>query len=289
MDILLLDIRHGLRALVRQPVFTLVAVLLLALGVGATTAVFSVVNAVMIRPLPYQEPARLVAITSLQKSNARISASIVGTDIDAYRQQTHSLSAVAAFTFTELPIRVGQRAFSPTTALVDPEFLPTLGVAPAMGQNFKSMSPPTPDPSVVISDRLWRNAFQADPAAVGQTISVNGDPFTVIGVLPSTFQFPRSDAAYSSEPVDLLLTAASFSGFPKNFRNWFGVGRLASGVSLAQAQTEFSAFAASASVVTGESGFTTRLAPLGEETARASRPALLAVLGISAVLLLIAI
>jgi putative ABC transport system permease protein len=243
----------------------------------------------MLRPLPYQDPARLVAITAANQSTGRITAGIVGTDVDAWRPQSRALSSMAAFTFTELPIRVGDRAFSPTTALVDPEFLPTLGITPALGQHFAIVSPAKADPGVIITDRLWRTAFGADPNAIGRPVNVTGAAFTLIGVLPPTFQFPRSDAAYSPEPVDLLLTAASFTGFPKASRNWFGIGRLGPGVSLAQAQAEMATFAGTLTSTPAERDWKVRLVPLGAETARASRPAVLVVMGISIVLLVIAV
>ena len=283
------DVRFGIRLLMTHRQFTAVAVLVLALGIGVSTAVFSVVNAVLLRPLPYYEPERLVAITSEFHGATAVRAVPVVplTDVAEWRVRTMMFSSMGAFAYTELPMRVGNRAFSPVTALMDPQFLPTLGVPLATGSYFDldGRNPMT----AIISHALWVDAFGADPEAVGRGVVIDGEPYVIRGVLAQGFQFPRSDASYFTEPVDLLLLSASFEGFPQRSRQWFGIARLAPGVALPQAEEELRAIAEGLSRSEQNGDYwSVRLAPLHEETTRSAREPLLIVLGISVVLLLIA-
>ncbi|MGH9593605.1 MAG: ABC transporter permease, partial [Bryobacteraceae bacterium] len=196
---------------------------------------------------------------------------------------------MSAFAYTRLPIRVGDQAFSPTTALVDPDLLSTIGVPPVLGRDFARGNPKAAQHSAIITHRLWLEAFHGDPAAVGRSFTVDGDLFTLIGVLPESFQIPRSDAAYDPTPVDMLMPAADMPGFPQSSPQWWGVGRLADGVTLAQANAEIAAAAPRMAERDAKlRGSSLHLSGLDEETTRKVRPALLIMLGISAVLLLIA-
>src|SRR5688572_19039518 len=139
MNALWQDVKFGMRLLVAQPRFSLVAILILALGVGTPTVVFSVVNATLLRPLPYDNPDRLVAIASVFRSPGNPDApgrTVALTEVDAWRKASRTLSSMGAFAYTNIPIRVGDQALSPVTAVPDPQFLPTLGVPLAMGSHF---------------------------------------------------------------------------------------------------------------------------------------------------------
>jgi predicted permease len=291
MDAFWQDLRYALRTLARKPGFTFVAVMILGLAIGATTAIFSVVNAVLLRPLPYKNPDRLVAVSALYRPGKtnRVIPAIVATELEQWAKETHTLAPLASFTFTALPVRVGNQAFYPTTALVDADLLTALGIAPLLGRNFDVVPGNAKDSSIILAHKLWMEAFGGDPAVVGKPIIVDGDPYTVVGVLPASFQFPRSDASYSSHDVEMLMPAKSFPNFPRTFRNWFAIGRLRPGVTLAQAQAEMQALA----LRTGEKSeegrdWSVQLDPLGAATSRSARRALLLILGISIVLLLIA-
>jgi putative ABC transport system permease protein len=288
MSALWQDLRFAVRSFAKQPGFTGLAVLILALGIGTTTAVFSVVNAVLLRPLPYVDPSRLVALTSVFRPNSenRPSRVVVLKDVERWRPQSKTIASMGAFAYTQLPIRVGQQAFSSVTALMDPEFLPTLGNPLAMG-TFFTPGNGAADPSAILSHRLWLDAFSADPAVVGKAVIVDGAAFTVRGVLRADFQFPRADASYFKKPVDLLLPSSSFLGFQPTSRQWFGIARLAPGVSLERAQAEMQGVATTLPDGTA-SDWSVRLTPLAEETTRSSRQSLLIVFGIAIVLLLIA-
>ncbi len=285
------DLRFGIRGLGAHPHFSIVAIFLLALGIGTTTAVFSVVNAVLLRPLPYHDPTRLVAVTSLYKSGStsRTSPVIVLADMAQWRKSTSSFASMGSFAYTQLPVRVGSQAFSPVTALMDPEFLPTLGRPLAMGAFFDATPRDGSDMSAIVSHGFWRTALEGDPAAIGRFIEVDGVPYVVRGVLDAEYQFPRSDASYFTKPVDLLIPSSSFEAFPARSRQWFGIARLEPDVSLQQAEAELQAVAEQQSRATaGPNLWSVKLAPLDQETTRRSRQALLVVLSISAVLLLIA-
>ncbi len=288
------DLRWALRSLWRSPSFTLGAGLVLALAVGTTTAVFSVVNAVLIRALPYPDPDRLVAVTSTYLPPGRPPeevATVALTDVERWRDaKPASIASMGAFAYTELPIRVGQQAFSPVTALVDPEFLPTLGIAPARGTMFPARGTPSADNSVIISHRLWTGAFGSSPDVIGRTISVDGEPLTVRGVMPEDFQFPRADVSYFAKPVDLIMPAAAFAGFPQDSRQWWGIARLRPQASLGRAREEMGTIArAVAEQVAADHGdWSATVAPLDQVTTRSSRPAVLVVLAIALVLLAIA-
>jgi putative ABC transport system permease protein len=282
------DVRVGIRALATDRRFTAIAVVVLALGIGVTTAVFSVVNAVLLRPLPYADPNRLVAITGMFKSAARTVPTpvIALTDLGRWRERATVFESMGAFAYTQLPIRVGDRPYSPITALMDPEFLPTLGRPLAAGTFFTRNEAPDTR-TAIVSHALWRDALNGDPDAVGRPIHVDGAPYVVRGILAADFQFPRSDASYSTAPVDLLMLSSALPGFPANSTQWFGIGRLKPAVTLAQAESELQAIAEG--LAAGADGFrSAQLAPLAEETTRRSRQALLVVLGIAIVLLLIA-
>jgi putative ABC transport system permease protein len=285
------DLRVAIRASAAHRRFTAIAVGVLALGIGVTTAVFSVVNAVLLRPLPYPNQERLVAVTGMFKTATRtVTSPVVAlTDMASWRQRAQSFESLGAFAYTQLPIRVGDRSFSPVTALMDPEFLPTLGTAMALGTFFEIGYAPGSDTSAIVSHALWQEAFGGDRAAIGRTISIDGEPYVLRGVLPADFQFPRSDASYFTKPVGLLLPAASYPGFPAASAQWFGIARLKPDVSVVQAQSELRliAEALSTNAESGESR-SVQLAPLADETTKRAREPLLIVMGISIVLLLIA-
>jgi putative ABC transport system permease protein len=291
IDAIWQDLRFGIRVVATQRQFTAVAVVVLALGIGVTAAVFSIVNAVLLRPLPYQDPERLVAMSSVLESSAsaRTSAVVPLTDVAEWRSRSQLFASMGGFAYTQLPMRVGNQSFSPVTALMDPQFLPTLGIPPAMGTYFAETPESGPDMTAIVSHALWGEALAADPSVIGRTITVDGAPYVVRGVLAADFQFPRSDASYFTRPVGLLLPSSSFEGFPAESRQWFSIARLAPDVTLAQAEAELQSIAEGlARGAPAGDRWSVRLAALDEATTRRARQPLQIVLGISIVLLLIA-
>jgi putative ABC transport system permease protein len=295
MDTLIEDLRFSLRTLARRPGFTAIAVLILGLAIGATTAIFSIVNAVILRPQPYFDPARLVAIEGLYqpaRKPARVVPAVVADDVTSWRRESRTMESMAAFSQTDLPARTPNGAFSPVIDLVDPQFLDTLGILPMLGHDFETRDPNVAEPSIIITHKFWQQAFNGDPAVVGKTINLDGSDMTVIGVLPPTFQTPRSDASYFDRDADLIMLAKNLESFQRSFRNWIAVGRLRPGVTLAQAQSELQAIANHAKAgrlaTQDDADWSVALDPLGKATAETSRQPLFLILGISIVLLLIA-
>ncbi|MBO0863072.1 MAG: ABC transporter permease [Chloracidobacterium sp.] len=182
------DLRYGLRMLRRNPGFTFVAVLTLALGIGANTAIFSVVNAVLLQSLPYRDPDRLVAASyyrGVAGDYARVE------DFQAWRDQAKAFEQIAAYRTDDADLTGNGEPERLTAATVSASLFATLGVAPALGRDF------TPEddtdggaPVVILSDGLWRRRFGGDPQVIGKAITLRGQSLTVIGIMPPGFRFP---------------------------------------------------------------------------------------------------
>jgi predicted permease len=186
------DVRHALRLMRRDPTFTLTALATLALGIGLTTAIFSVAYGVLWRPLPYREPERLLAVQVTQRAEAGVKtfSSFAPASYEALRQRVATFEALAAYSSIDAQL-TGRGEPRLVRALdVSPNFFTTLGVTPAFGRAFLTGGAAADDDrSAIVSDRLWRAALDADPAIVGRTVTVDGVPRTVVGVLPPEFSF----------------------------------------------------------------------------------------------------
>jgi putative ABC transport system permease protein len=186
------DVRYALRLLRRDPAFTVTALATLALGIGLNTAIFSVAYGVLWRPLPYQSPDRLVISSSSQQTATGVKTlwSWAPVTYEALRARVTTFDSLAAYASVDAPL-TGRGEPQQLHALdVSPNFFATLGVTPARGRVFLTGATATDDDrSVILSDRLWRSTFGADPAIVGQSITVNGVARTVVGVLSPDFSF----------------------------------------------------------------------------------------------------
>src|SRR4051812_45036100 len=188
MDTLWQDLRYAARALIRTPAFTIVAILTLALGVGANTAIFSVVNAMLLRPLPYPDSDKLVNVSNEGELGQMAMAY---PDVLDIRTGNSIFTALAAFTEQTYNFTGAgdPRELSGTQA--EPQLFKVLGVEPLMGRAFTDAE--TRAHVAVISHALWANAFASDPHVLGRTIQLDGEPYAVIGVMPAGFQFPNED------------------------------------------------------------------------------------------------
>jgi len=238
IDILLQDFRYTLRTLSRDRSFTLVAVLILALGIGANIAVFSVVSTLLLRPLPFTNPQQLVWIAP-PPTKCGMSCATYSTDAyDQFRTHTQSFQDVTgyfAFSGTDnLSLKLGGAPIPATSIDVIANFFQLLGIQPAMGRTFTADDARDgAAPVVVLTDAWWRRQFNADPAIIGKAFDMNGTQTTVIGVLPASFDF---GAVFSPGVKFDAITPLNLYGPPRDWGNIITmIGRLKPGVTLAQA------------------------------------------------------
>ncbi|HEY3707646.1 MAG TPA: ABC transporter permease [Terracidiphilus sp.] len=247
VDILLQDLKYTVRKLMRDPGFTVVAVLILALGIGANVAVFSVVNTLMLRPLPFPNAQELVWIAP-PPAKCGLSCATYSTDAyDEFRMGSRSYQDVTGyFAFStpgNLKLRIGNGAPVPATSIdVIQNFFSVLGVQPQMGRLFREEDGRNgAAPVVVLTDAWWRRQFNADPNIVGKAFDINGTQTTVIGVLPKTFDF---GAVFAPGTKVDALTPLNLYGPPRNWGNIITlIGRMKPGVTLGQAVQEAAAVA----------------------------------------------
>jgi len=191
MDTLLRDLRFALRMMLKHPGFTLVAALTLALGIGANTAIFSVVDGILLRPLPYADPERLSMVT-IDRSDLGPRFTLSEADFLILHEQMRSFESLAAIRTERLNLTGSGEPERVFAMWVTADFFSTLGVPPARGRAFvRNEDRPGTPPVAVVSDALWRQHFSADPGAIGRTITLNDQAFTVVGVMPPGFNFLR--------------------------------------------------------------------------------------------------
>src|SRR5882724_3248633 len=236
------DLRFGFRMLLKKPGFTLIAVFTIALGVGANTAIFSVVNAVLLNPLPFAEPERLIRIYGhlLATSQDNMSASV--PEFTDYREQTQCFEQIAGYDDFSANLTPTDGEPERVEALaVTPELFSVLKVTPRAGRVFLSEEAQDGhDDVVLISNELWRRRFGADPNVVGQKVTVNGLNNTVIGIMPEGFAFPRRTELWKP----LWFPAEQYDQQRRGSRGLEVIGRLKQNVSLRAAQAEMDNLAA---------------------------------------------
>lgn len=287
METLLQDIRYSLRMLRKSPSFTAVAVIALALGIGATSAIFSVVHAVLLRPLPFKDPARLVRIWGKYDAQGIPKNWISGPELLDLKEQSQSFEDISAYqsdgenlTGSGDPVRV-------KSASVNAGFFSILGIAPKQGRTFtEEEDQPGRERVALISDALWRNRFASDSALVGQTLGLGGNTYTVIGIMPPGFHFP--------DQADLWIPLAIDKADPGNRGN-HGlevVARLKPDVTPEQAQTDLTNIGATLEqrypINYANSGFGFYDVSMLDEIVGNIRPALFILLGAVGFVLLIA-
>jgi putative ABC transport system permease protein len=286
MESLLQDLRYGIRMLGKNPGFTLIAALTLALGIGANTAIFSVVDATVLRPLPYPESERLVMLWSTSKTpgGGRYGSSV--PDYREWREQNQVFEGLGAFWYGDFNLTGdNQNAERVQGAFVTANFFSVLGVAPALGRGFQSADEQFGQHQVVLlSYELWQRRYGGDPQLVGRVIKLGGVTHTVIGVMP------RGMAFLDNAPRPELWTPLSFAaGDNMATRNNYYlrlIGRLRPGVSIEQAQSDVNAIAERMKAEFGEVGGA--VVSLREQIIGDVRRALLVLLGAVAFVLLVA-
>ena len=246
------DVRHALRLMRRDPVFTVTAVTTLVLGIGLNTAIFSVAYGVLWRRLPYPDSDRLITISSAQQTPAgiRTFATWAPVSYEGLRSRVTTLDALAAYNPTDVELTGRGEPVQVPALQASPNFLATLGVSPALGRGFLTGNTTDDDQSVIVSDRLWRASFNADPAILGQSITVGGLPRIVVGVLPSNFSFRPVTRAGAETSADIFLPNR-WPGDTGTSAFLFLIGRMKPGVSQERAQAELTALANDSAVVPG--------------------------------------
>ena len=235
---ILQDLRYAIRALRKSPGFTLIAALTLALGVGANTAIFSVVNAVMLRPLPFAEPDRLVRIWESNVERGWPTFAVSHPNFLDFRAQADSFESMAAINNAGFTMTANGEAEVVLGLQVTATFLPTLKITPVLGRNFldEEDRPGGNTRVVLLGDGFWRRAFGADPTVVGRTITLNSQPYTIIGVLPASYRFGANG--------DMLAPLAPDPARHRADHRLSMIGRVAEGVSIDQARSQLETIAA---------------------------------------------
>ncbi len=289
------DIRYAGRTLLQNPGFTLVVVAALALGIGANTAIFSVVNAVLLRPLPYPQPDRLMQIWNTG-TPGETSEWVSYPDYLDIRRQQKSFEELALYRFWLFSLTSGAEPQSLMGAYVSPSLFQVLKVQPSLGRAFaRDEDQAGRNQVVLLSHARWQKSFQSDPHIVGQTVRMNGKPLTVIGVMPAGFNFPRVSpdisTAVTATSIDVWLP---FSDEQKSqdrgSRNFSVVGRLRESVTLAQARSDLGGIGQhlAEQFPAADRGTTITAAGINEHLSKSIRPALLVLLAAIGLVLLIA-
>ncbi len=225
MESLMQDVRYGWRMLAKSLGFTAVAVLTLALGIGASTAIFSVVDTVLLRPLPYRDPGQLVLVSETLPQMSSEDIGVSAGEFQDYRDRNRSFSQVAAYESAGFNLTGDGQPLRVNAAKVSASIFPLLGVSPELGRVFTSDEERYGVSStVVISHALWQHQYASDPNILGKTVKLDEKPFTVVGVMPAWFRFPF-DGAPLSEMAD-LWTSEAFDPHllkPENRTQEFGV------------------------------------------------------------------
>ena len=298
LETLAQDVRYGLRMLVKNRGFTAVAVLTLALGIGANTAIFSVVNAVLLRPLPYRDPDRLVEISGKNLKQGIYRFAVAPANFLDWQEQNHVFESMAILSsWSDNFNLVGEGQPEELQGRrVSASYLPLLGVRPILGRTFLPEEDHPGQHVVVLTHAFWQRRFGSDPNVIGRQITLNGESYTIIGVMPKGFQTLAS--SYSEEEREHLWLSNPFERFPRTERERTTscvIARLKPGASLAEARAEMDTIARRLEQAYPKTndGCGVNVRPLSDEVIQSEygsnpRPALLLLMGAVGLVLLIA-
>src|SRR6266853_3063977 len=296
LETLMQDVRYALRMLRKNPGFTVVAVVTLALGIGASTSVFSLINAVLIRSLPYKEPERLVYLWS---PNPRFQLPVeyltpMTADFFDLQKQNHAFASLALVGAARFNLASQGRADPVGGARVTGDFFKTMGISPVLGRTVDAKDDqPGQEQVAVISNRLWRAQFGAEPDTLNKFVLLDARPFQIIGVMPPGFGFPHAtDVMDAAKVTDIWIPWAMTAEQRSNRNDSAGnaIGRLRQGVSVEQAQSEMSTLMAKIDLLrpAQDRGFGALVQPFVASATGAPRRTLLLLMGAVTLLLLIA-
>jgi predicted permease len=288
------DMRYGIRILAKNPGFTIIAVLTLALGIGANTAIFSVVNAELLRPLPFRDSGRLVSVATGNSRMHTSNGSVSYPDFMDWRAQNQVFEKMAAYTEATFTLTGGEKPKHLEGASVSAETFDLLGVSPELGRTFQLQEDQPQHNVVIISDQLWKQQFGGDLTIIGRTVTVDHSGFTVVGVMPPNFRFPLQ-----KDPQAIWTTLSPAQETTDNLPGMLQtrgahfltcIARLKPGVTLAQAQAAMDVIASSLSQQYPDSNkyMGVHLSSEQERLTHAIRPALLVIMIAVGLVLLIA-
>jgi len=284
LDAALRHLRLSLRGLAKSPAFSITVVLTLALGIGANSAVFSAINAVLLRPLPFPNSDRIVSVAQVQSKTPQ--PHIAPARLEDWNRMNHTFQAISGYYTQDDSELSGELPEKLTHALVAPRFLQVWGIAPQLGRDFNPQEEHFGGPNAaLISDRYWRRRFGARPDAIGKTLRLGQISYTVIGVMPASIAFVQ-------RKIDVwTITAPDFPYARSRDLTWFlGIGRLKPGVSLAQARADLATVQSNLGKEFPKPDAQIRagIEPLKEQTVGGVRQSLWVVFGSVTLLLLIA-
>jgi len=297
MQTLLLDLKYAFRQLRKSPGFTATAVLMLAFGIGATTAIFSIVEGVLLRPLPFPDPDRLVVLADHLEGadvGGNGEAGVTVPDIRAYGRDTHSFVNLGGYQYAGFEFSGNGDPAQVNAARMSGGVLPALGVAPLLGRVFTQQEDDQRQTVVVLSYSTWQSRFHGDPKILGTKILLDRKPYIVIGVMPRNFEFPLTSGHLNRIELWVPISFRPDELVPAAGANWSYqmVGRLKSGVTPSQAQSDAERVAQD--IMRGYPSFMASLhissvvRPLQEETIEQARPLVRTLFFAVAIVLLIA-
>jgi predicted permease len=283
------DTRHALRLFWRRPAFSAVITLTLAVGIGATLAIFSIINAVLLRPLPYAQPDRLAVLWSEDTAHGLLEGRVSLLNFADWKQRSRSFESMTIFIGQTFLLSTADRTLERMrSARVDENFFPLLGVQPWLGRVFSADEERRGESVVVISNRMWRDHFGGSASALGSDLVMDGRTSRIIGVMPSTFGYPFPETEVWQPMTAHPYWRARDRSAPRSASNWYALGLLRQGVSRMRAQAEMSVIARQlkAEYPASNNEPEIRVVPLDEQTSGKLRLPL-AVLFSSVVLMLL--
>jgi putative ABC transport system permease protein len=273
--------------MIKNPALTLVVALTIAIGVGPTTAIFSIVNTVLLRPLPYEDAEQIMTVwgTNPRQGQNQMRTSI--PNFKDWRQQSQLFDSMAAYYYNRYNITGAGEPEQARAGVVSEDFFKVMGVQAAVGRTFTAEE--NAQPFVVLGDALWKRRFNADPNVIWKSITLNGKNYTVTGVMPASFEFPSKEAAFWTT-MGNAMSGAPEQASSRGFRSFYVVGRMKPGVRVEKAQTEMNIIASrlQQQYPDTNTGLGINIIPLREQMVGNIKPALLALFGAVAFVLLIA-
>ncbi|HWI18206.1 MAG TPA: ABC transporter permease, partial [Vicinamibacterales bacterium] len=284
MTNVLSDLKHGVRVLIRTPLFTLCTIAALAIGIGATTALFSVVHALLVKPLPYKDASALVVVWEHNLARSRARNVVSPANFLAWRERSRSFDALAAFTQNRVTLTGQGEPQELATLVTSANIFDVLGVTPMLGRGFSEGEDRQGSSQVmVLSHATWLRQFGGDAGAVGRQVTINGQPVSIVGVMPRGFEM-------FGLPADAYMTFQMPSTVPFRGRSLIAIGRMKAGVTRDQAQAEMEGVFAQLRTEQPDfnTGWTVNVVPLREQLVGDVRLAVLVLFGAVGAVLLIA-